>query len=363
MKELAFFITVFVSLFSTAAEKTGESTVSIMTYNVENLFDTRHDKDKEDFTYLPKALKNTPEILSYCIKLNPYPRRKECLDLDWTEAALNEKLLRLSDAILQVGNGKGPDVLILDEVENANVLHALNSKYLKKAGYKTEILLEGQDRRGIDTAILSRLSNSSQPSLIKIKFSAQTSREAKKLDRLRGVLEARLLLPDGNVLRILGVHLPALPSPTKWRAQSLDFINSITSEKGQLTIVAGDFNITDEEEKSEGLIQHKISSHWLVSHKIGCLKCPGTHYYAYEKKWSFLDLLLFPKEMDQTQGRASWYIDGKSIRVVTSGRYQNLKNGKPAKFNLKKKMGVSDHYPLYAEIRKRVSHKKLGSIF
>ena len=41
-------------------------TISVMSYNVENLFDTVHDQGKEDYTYLPLSLKQkSPEIQAY----------------------------------------------------------------------------------------------------------------------------------------------------------------------------------------------------------------------------------------------------------------------------------------------------------
>ena len=38
------------------------SDLTLMTFNVENLFDSRHDEGKNDETYLPKALKADPRI-------------------------------------------------------------------------------------------------------------------------------------------------------------------------------------------------------------------------------------------------------------------------------------------------------------
>ncbi|MCO4755188.1 MAG: hypothetical protein KC478_11955, partial [Bacteriovoracaceae bacterium] len=42
-------------------------TVTLMSYNVQNLFDTTHDAGKDDYTYLPYKLKSqSPEIQNHC---------------------------------------------------------------------------------------------------------------------------------------------------------------------------------------------------------------------------------------------------------------------------------------------------------
>ena len=53
--------------------------VSLMTYNVENLFDTVHDEGKDDYAYLPLSVKQAhPEYLATCTKIDVAAWRKEC---------------------------------------------------------------------------------------------------------------------------------------------------------------------------------------------------------------------------------------------------------------------------------------------
>ncbi|MBP3935471.1 MAG: hypothetical protein J6D44_16620, partial [Pseudomonas sp.] len=59
--------------------------VSLMTWNVENLFDTEHDAGKDDFAYLPLSVKRAhPEYLASCTKIEVPAWRKECEENDWT---------------------------------------------------------------------------------------------------------------------------------------------------------------------------------------------------------------------------------------------------------------------------------------
>ena len=46
--------------------KNDPAEVSVMTYNVENLFDTVHDKNREDFTFLPLREKGKSEVVAFC---------------------------------------------------------------------------------------------------------------------------------------------------------------------------------------------------------------------------------------------------------------------------------------------------------
>ena len=49
-------------------------------------------------------------------------------------------------------------------------------------------------------------------------------------------------------------------------------------------------------------------------------------------------------------GRASWRVDPTSIRTPTDRLIQVSRNLTPARFDEDQPTGVSDHYPMYAEI-------------
>jgi hypothetical protein len=131
--------------------------VSVMSFNAENLFDAEHDSGKRDHAFLPLSRKGTPEHDAACAAVEREVYRDQCRLWDWSEAILDTKLRRVAAAILQVGEGRGPDLLLLQEVENRDVLERLRTEYLAAAGYKTASLVEGEDARGIDQAILTRL--------------------------------------------------------------------------------------------------------------------------------------------------------------------------------------------------------------
>ena len=57
--------------------------ITLMTFNVENLFDTEDDPGKDDYTYLPLAQKQTDEHKKKCAGIAVDRWRDQCLNWDW----------------------------------------------------------------------------------------------------------------------------------------------------------------------------------------------------------------------------------------------------------------------------------------
>lgn len=335
--------------------------ISVMAYNLENLFDTQHDKGTEDHSYLPLKSKQTAEHKKICMKIRHGKYKDECLNMDWSESVLKRKMERLAKVVLQVNGGKGPDILIMEEIENMNVLTLFNDNHLKPAKYKTKVLIEGFDKRGIDVAVLSRLEQFQPATLHKIPYKASKPEDQEWMDRSRGILQVNLLLPDKTPLVVYGVHFPSGANPTYWRKQSVDHLNHLLKKvpNGTLAIAGGDFNINSEEDSKHNLYEKDLGQHWLVSHIMGCGECVGTNYYHTKRQWSFLDALLFHKDMHPTEGKSNWILDAKSIAVPESVVYQKNRFMSPARFDENSPVGVSDHWPVFAVIKPRP--KKVSS--
>lgn len=350
--------TLFILACTTSAPKTttpvdlggkakAANEVSVMNFNVENLFDNIHDENREDQTYLPLAKKQTPEHKALCAKMNQINYREECMNLDWSDEVVNTKLKNVSQVILGV-DGQGPDILVMEEVENDRILGRLNKEYLAKAGYQTQVLIEGPDERGIDIALLSRFPTVGTPELHKIPYVPKNDHDKEWMARSRGILEVKLKLPNGETLTVLGAHFPSQANPRYWREQAVEYLSKLIAERSAkgMVIASGDLNITHNEEVDARFFHDDFSKVAMVSHLVGCKKCDGTH--SYRREWSFLDVLMFSKNMGD-QGTASYKLEPDTIAVVNKdpihvwGQY-------PKRFKPEKKEGVSDHFPLYARI-------------
>jgi endonuclease/exonuclease/phosphatase family metal-dependent hydrolase len=327
--------------------------ITMMTFNVQNLFDTEDDPGKKDEAFLPLASKDQ-KIKSACYAANPTNKYYlgECLTNDWNERILKMKMKRLTDVVKQVKDGRGPDILILQEVENIRILERWRTEYLSAMGYKPALLIEGPDERGIDVGILTRLDVAGPTTLHIIPF--KTNENLKELRPTRGVLEANLKLPDGTPLTVLGVHFPSQGGPTELRKQALAFINTLKAKmpEDRLVVVGGDFNVTSDEDAQYGYISKTMAETWGVSHILGCKGCRGTTFYSRNQTWSFFDIFLISQGL-LPEGKAPWAVLPESIRIENNSIYQTNRFGSPARFSENRKDGVADHWPVVMELIKR----------
>jgi endonuclease/exonuclease/phosphatase family metal-dependent hydrolase len=312
---------------------------SLMTYNVENLFDDQHDIGKDDETYLPLSKKQSKAHKDKCRQISNFKFRKDCYALDWNQNVIRSKMKNISDVILSVEQGRGPDILILAEVENLSVLLQLNEHFLKSAGYKTVQSIEGNDPRGIDVAVLSRYELDGKPELLSLELSRPT----------RGILKVPLKM-NGQKLTVFAVHFPSQGSPTEVRKEALNHLSTVLKKEKGPWVAGGDFNITKEEDEEFHLIENYLLPLADVSHLIGCQSCQGTHNY--KRKWSFLDLLLFDRRLK----KFSMGVDTSSIKVVKLASMLGKKD-KPKRFDPDKGQGASDHLPLYSRLFVQKSSK------
>ena len=314
--------------------------VSIMTFNVENLFDNLDDPGKDDKAYLPLTAKHSESHIAACNEIEVERWRDSCLTLDWNDATIGHKLGVTAATIRQVDNGRGPDIIALQEIENLAILERLRTEYLADGDYLPAILIEGNDNRGIDVAFLSRLPLVGEPTLHALEFPEFPERAGDT----RGVLEATFELPDGSLLTGFSVHFPAPFHPTAMRVAAYEHLNAIRADvpAEHNVFAAGDFNTTSGEDAREGMLERFVRPLWIVAHEL-CERCPGTHYYARDGVWSFLDMILFsPARSENT----TWEIRADSVRIANGFAAQTRTDGTPNRFNAAELAGVSDHWPV-----------------
>lgn len=349
-------------------------TVSLMTYNVENLFDSLHDEGKEDWTYLPAEVKKkSAEVQAYCKKVRNPHYKDECFKLDWSEAIINKKIQQISKVIRAYDGGKGPDILVVQEVENLNVLTMLRDRGLKGMGYKEVVLLEGPDERGIDVGMISRFPLAAPAILHKVDFS-EISGSGGFSPNTRGILEATFDI-EGQSVTVFGNHWSSQQNidKTRWIAARTLF-NAAKDIKDSAVIATGDFN-TIETDNPHGLNDFILSENREISFydavspfgldkNLESMIAPpdqGSHWY--QGKWQFLDhIFLMKSSTAESEGSCTvrscisplWGSFGvhKPDFMLREISYVDRRTGTvtkfkvPWRFDATKGEGFSDHCPI-----------------
>jgi len=331
---------VFILVFVCAVLPVRAESLSIMTFNVENLFDNQHDAGKNDETYLPLTMKKSKQHIDKCNEINVKRWRDQCLYWDWSDAVVNQKLEVVGLAIRQVNDGQGPDIIAFQEVENIKILQRLLDEHLAGLGYQSPVLLEGKDRRGIDVALLSKL-KVVDSELHEIDF---PDADKRRVGDTRPILQSTFELPDGEKLVGFVVHFPAPFHPTSMRESAYATLNNLLDRlpADQAAFAAGDFNTTSEEDAKEDMLKRWVRPIWKVAHDL-CQACPGTSYYPPRDDWSFLDMVIFRSGGD-------WKITGSYLANETPE--QVTEKGTPRRFSMPGATGLSDHWPLVMVIER-----------
>ena len=130
---------------SACTETSPPSSVTVMAFNVQNVFDNIDATGKDDKAYLPIGEKQAEAHIAECNTIPVESWRDECLYLDWSDDAIDHKLGVVAQTIQQVNDGRGPDIIALQEVENVDILERLRTEYLADSGYLPAVLLDGTD--------------------------------------------------------------------------------------------------------------------------------------------------------------------------------------------------------------------------
>jgi endonuclease/exonuclease/phosphatase family metal-dependent hydrolase len=330
-------------LSSMAGQQTPQP-VTIMAFNVQNLFDNTDDPGKDDKAYLAIGAKQSSAHIDECNTIPVDSWRDECLNLDWSDDAIDHKLSVLATTIKQVGDGRGADIIALQEIENLAILERLRTEYLADSGYLPGILIEGQDVRGVDTAFLSRLPLAGPAKLHPLILEDYPDR----VGDTRGLLEATFELPDGSLLTGFSVHFPAPFHPTELRELAYEHLNAVRSQlpTDRNVFAAGDFNTTSAEDNDQGMLERYVRPFWTVSND-NCDDCRGTAYYSRKQSWSFLDMILFSPARG---AKTTWQVGADSVQIANRNIDQVSKDSTPQRYNAEARTGVSDHWPIVISI-------------
>jgi len=333
--------------------------VTVMSYNVENLFDTVHDEGKEDWAYLPLSTKRSdPRHQAACAKVSNPTFKRDCLDLDWSAQALQTKVKNIASVISTSFEGQGPDIALFNEVENFNALEELQKNGLRNKGYKEIVLIEGPDSRGIDVAILSRLP------LIATRSHEVTLPEqnGKPAHPTRSILEATFKIGNKK-LTVFVNHWPSQSNPTENRVAAAKVLVKAAlaaDARGESVLAMGDFNSLREE--LNGPVGAVLQNDFVdgieerLADKTQKMAMPGSHWF--KGSWSFLDrAFVLQNSLDNQGMKIDWtdldvHAPDFALRVNEYRRRDGsvVKTHIPYRFDAKQRTGFSDHLPLVLEL-------------
>jgi len=246
---------------------------SILFYNIENLFDCRHDTLKNDSEFLEGGYKN------------------------WSSYRMYHKLNGISK-VIHASNGWNPPVLIgLCEVENSFVLKQLIYQTgLKNSNYKY-IHYESPDRRGIDVALVFKKNE-----FIPIRSFPIGVSDSSSNFLTRDALYVKGIIHRTDTVHVFVNHWPskrggALASEHK-RERVAQLISAKVDSIQKLNvkskvIVMGDFNAEYSAPSIQKLINTNNLESVLKSKDIKQRRIAGSH--KYQGHWSLIDHILISK--------------------------------------------------------------------
>lgn len=259
-----------------ATHSWAQSPFTVMSYNVENAFDTIHDEGKNDYEYCEGG------------------ERK------WSKKKLFQKLRNVSKVIVAADERRPIDLVALCEVENDTVLNYLVHRTpLNRLDYRY-IMTNSADARGIDVALLY------SPFTFH-PFDIQRIRPHLPKHATRDILHVAGTLNMGDTLDVYVVHLPSKAGGpeahgrsmkvTRMLKANIDSVAKIRRKKN--FIVMGDLNA---EPNSPQLKHLTKGTHPRLTDQSARLT-PGT--YKYQGEWSVIDhILTFTSSLTPTQSQA-----------------------------------------------------------
>lgn len=328
------FIVVCIFAYTTNAQPQkwkNKKYLTVVSYNVENLFDTINEPTKNDKEFLPESKKAYSGKRYY------------------------NKLNMLSEVISSINSNELPEIIGLTEIENRRVLKDLtNTDALKLANYKI-VHEEGPDPRGIDCALIYRpdvfkyLSHES----IVVRFPFLNNARTRDILYVKGLIKKDTVHIYVNhwTSRRGGVEKS---EPKRVQAASVlkKHVDSILhSNKLSRIIIMGDFNDTPENKSLKEVINAgKHSDSKQFTNLMYQLHDEGKGTYYFRGNYDMIDNLIVSEQLLKTHKGVrvfepkGWIFSPDFICYTNKNgdKSPNKTYGGSNYYG-----GYSDHFPIY----------------
>ncbi|WP_347156589.1 endonuclease/exonuclease/phosphatase family protein [Pontibacter chitinilyticus] len=312
---------------------------TIAFYNTEKFFDTADDPATSDDAFTPAG------------------------EMEWTQEKYSRKVHNIASVLSTIGDGNGPAVIALAEVENKQVLQDLvNSPELRKSKYSF-IHYDMADEQGLDIALLYKPKAFKPTAQQRIPISANGSNL-----QTRDILQVSGLL-QGQPITLFVNHWPprtrtrrGMQDDSHLRAAAATLRKKIdalqAADKKVRIVVMGDFDteprtdVLEKVLKASGRPNPYYDQELFNAFYLPYVNGLGTYFSHGDFK--MLDQIMVSKSLIDGEGLE--YIRG-SAQIFDPERikflYGKYKNSPLSTFSGTTYFGgYSDHFPVYIQLRK-----------
>ena len=332
-------LTIFL-IFVLFGQLTAQSDFRIVFYNVENLFDTVSNPEKDDDDFTPDGFMN------------------------WTPWKYWEKQRNITRVITAIGGMQSPALVGLAEVENDSVLYDLTRRSPLRAQQYEFIISNSPDQRGINVALLYqrhqfRLLEHNEYEII---FRNRNTRPT------RNILHAVGQIINGDTLDVFVCHFPSRWSgqretePARIDAAALlrQKVDSLFLVRQTANIIImGDFNDYPNDRSlrqtlGAGNINDEITAHALYNMFLHRIRERNFGTYKFQGQWGVLDHFIVSgnllKNSHSTRIKNNEaHIFKPDFLLEPDERFGGMR---PFRTNIGPRYigGFSDHLPIYMDL-------------
>ncbi len=314
-----------------------------MFYNVENLFDTFDNPDKDDDEFLPHGA------------------------MRWTNWKYWEKLKNITRVITAVGQMQSPSLVGLCEVENDSVIYALTKRSpLRAQGYEY-LVTNSPDERGINVALLYQPHHFQllEKNEYQVEFSSTRARPT------RNILHASGRVLNNDTLDVFVLHPPSrYGGQLESEPQRIDVarllrkcVDSLFVVRGNANIlIMGDFNDYPNNRSMQHVLQANsvLSPHdnmALYNLFLHRMKEKDFGSYFFQGRWGILDQIVVSGNLLSSSNSISVQNNEAHIFKADFLMEEDKTTGvmKPYRTYLGPRYlgGFSDHLPIYIDLNIR----------
>lgn len=325
------FLMFMLMISSSYCQQNGKESFYVVTWNVENLFDTVDDPLINDQEFLPGTAK------------------------DWNESRFETKLENITKVINYMNEGCGPDIIALQEVENINVLKSLSYNFKDRDYIMAH--RDSPDERGIDVCLLYDRNVFDIVEIIPIKISLPSKSPT------RDILHVKLMHKNSKTeLNVFVNHWSSRRGGVKTSepnrietAKTLkEYLNNL--EGGAYSIILGDFNDEPSNTSIENILGAKDFP-CSIPAQVALLNLSYKKYkndegsYLFQSSWDMIDQIIVSQN----------FLDGANLEYECDSfsiikpffmieKEGSRKNGpKPTYRGNEYVGGYSDHFPIGAK--------------